>query len=79
MQSLCSCITQNFYSIKELCSRTPLTEITSPQHENLDYLLEADVAECKLVWQLAYLQPEVSLEDSSQALLGHDLVFGLHQ
>lgn len=40
---------------------------------------EADVAECKLVQQLEYLQPEVSLEDLSQALLEHDLVFGPHQ
>lgn len=37
------------------------------------------MAECKLVQQLEYLQPEASLEDLSQALLGHDLVFGPHQ
>lgn len=70
---------QSFYSIKELCSKTPFKEITSPRHQTLDYLLEADVAECKLVQQLEYLQPEASLEDLSQALLGHDLVFGPHQ
>lgn len=37
------------------------------------------MAECKLVQQLEYLQPEASLEDLSQALLEHDLVFGPHQ